>query len=205
MRIRRIEHLNDDLHQYRTAVVEETLPESGLVLDIGPGRGELFYRSRGCTAFSLDIDPRTRPAVLGDAERLPFRDSSLDFIIATEVIEHVRHPKLLLDEIRRAGKPGGTVLLSTPNVAHMTNRLALLLYGDFCDDRTLHDGSDVGHIHFFTRRYFMAAVRQSGLSIIRDWSEFVPVTPRHYIAGRGIGRSFPGLAKQMMFLCRIDK
>jgi len=52
----------------------------------------------------LSIDDR--PFIEGDAEHLPFPDKSFDYIIASHVLEHARHPKRFLDELARVGKAG---------------------------------------------------------------------------------------------------
>lgn len=205
MRVRHTSKLNDDLHKSRTKAIESVFPKCGTVLDIGPGRNETFYRAGGCDLVTFDIDHRAKPAVVGNAEMLPFRDGAFDFIIATEVIEHVRHPKRLLDEICRAAKDGAGLVISTPNVAHLTNRVGFFLLGDFHDDRTLHDESDVGHIHFFTRDFFIRTLRAQGLEIVREWSSFIPITPRKYIDADGLSNLFRGLAKQSIAYCRVRK
>jgi ubiquinone/menaquinone biosynthesis C-methylase UbiE len=48
---------------------------------------------------------------------LPFGDSSFDLVLCAETIEHVRDVQLLLSEIRRVLRPGGTLALTTP--AHL--------------------------------------------------------------------------------------
>jgi SAM-dependent methyltransferase len=52
--------------------------------------------------------------VFGDGSRLPFRDASVETVLATEVLEHVPYPELLVREMARVVKPGGKVLLTVP-------------------------------------------------------------------------------------------
>jgi 2-polyprenyl-3-methyl-5-hydroxy-6-metoxy-1,4-benzoquinol methylase len=54
-------------------------------------------------------------AVCGDVERLPIRDSAVDVVASMETIEHLAEPGTLLNEFHRVLKPGGSLLLSTPN------------------------------------------------------------------------------------------
>lgn len=42
--------------------------------------------------------------VRGDAERLPFKDDSIDLVLLSDILEHVGHPTILLKESRRVGK-----------------------------------------------------------------------------------------------------
>jgi SAM-dependent methyltransferase len=46
---------------------------------------------------------------------LPFPDASFDTVISLETLEHVADPGLFLSELRRVVKPGGTIVLSSPN------------------------------------------------------------------------------------------
>jgi SAM-dependent methyltransferase len=59
---------------------------------------------------------------------LPLRTGCADAVLFSEVIEHLVDPDAALDEIRRVLRPGGHLMLSTPNLAAWYNR-ALLLAG----------------------------------------------------------------------------
>lgn len=50
-----------------------------------------------------------------DANKLPFQDNSFDFIICTEVLEHVPGFRKAIAEIKRVLKPGGIFVITTPN------------------------------------------------------------------------------------------
>jgi len=53
--------------------------------------------------------------VQGDVQNLPFKDESFDIVIATAIIEHLDHPMKLLEEAHRVLRPGGILILTTPN------------------------------------------------------------------------------------------
>lgn len=102
---------------------------SGKVLDFGSGNGDLviYLRSRGREACGLELDqPRIRDALKADAAPhvtlygggcpLPFADATFDWIVSTEVIEHVPVIQTYVAEFARILKPGGRMLLTTPDI-----------------------------------------------------------------------------------------
>ena len=97
------------------------------VLDVatGAGFGLAMLRAAGAAPIGVDYhlatlatirtaDPRL---VLADAACLPFGSDSMDVVVSFETIEHVRDAAALVAEIRRVLKPGGRLVLSTPNRA----------------------------------------------------------------------------------------
>lgn len=94
-----------------------------------------------------------------DAPGLPLGTGSVDVVILSEVIEHLVDTDSALDEIHRVLRPGGRLLVSTPNLAAWYNRglLALGVQPIF-SEVSLRDvygrpGSQVaGHLHMFTKR-----------------------------------------------------
>lgn len=64
-----------------------------------------------------------------DIETTPFphEDASVDQVLFCEVLEHLLYPHGVLREIRRVLRPGGRVLVSSPNMAALRNRVRLLL------------------------------------------------------------------------------
>jgi SAM-dependent methyltransferase len=62
-----------------------------------------------------------------ETEPFPYADHSFDVVLMCEVIEHFTHdPLRALHEIRRVLKPGGILILTTPNVARLENVARLL-------------------------------------------------------------------------------
>lgn len=72
-------------------------------------------RKRGLTIKCADV---TKP--------LPFADRSYDYVFAGEVIEHILDTKSFLNEMHRVLKPGGFLVITTPNLARFDDRLKLL-------------------------------------------------------------------------------
>lgn len=61
-----------------------------------------------------------------EIEKLPYKNASFDLVIFTEIIEHFyRSPKHALTEIKRVLKPGGSLIITTPNLTKLINRLKI--------------------------------------------------------------------------------
>jgi len=81
------------------------------VLDIGSGGSSYgdFFPNRLC----VDIDVSRGPDIVADAHNLPFEDNEFEFVLSTEMLEHVQDPFQVEKEMRRVLAPGGTLVLST--------------------------------------------------------------------------------------------
>jgi len=109
------------------------VPAGGRVLDAGCGRS-LFTEIRRDWPFTIaaaDVDhdllaarkaefPEVRWLVAG-AQPLPFRDAAFDALFAGELIEHLPDPRPGVAEFRRVLRPGGTLILTTPNRRRLAN------------------------------------------------------------------------------------
>ena len=62
-----------------------------------------------------------------NTETLNTEDSSVDIILLCEVIEHIYNPDKVLEECNRILKPGGKIVITTPNLVSWYNRILLLL------------------------------------------------------------------------------
>ncbi|MYY83991.1 MULTISPECIES: class I SAM-dependent methyltransferase [unclassified Streptomyces] len=105
---------------------------------------------------------------------LPFADGAADAVLFSEVVEHLVDPDSALDELRRVLRPGGHLMLSTPNLAAWYNR-GLLLAGvqpvfSEVSLRGIHGrpGKEVvGHLRLYTARALREFVAASGFEIVR--------------------------------------
>jgi SAM-dependent methyltransferase len=141
----------------------------GRWVDLGCGQGEFLELAQGSASkgFGLDFSPHNalavardgRSAVIADLNRpLPFREGSLDGASLIEVIEHIVHAEDLLRELSRVIRRGGWLVLTTPNVAHLTYRWRAL---------TGHPPKQEGyHYRFFTKKTLRLSLERAGFRLI---------------------------------------
>ena len=141
-----------NFHYWRFA---ETLKEcahwsNGRVLDIGafPGHMAMVLRRLGCEVHGItDHEPNgkgrygqdnlsarwseegiTLHHSVIDKEALPLASDTFDGVLFTEVLEHlVYDPRAVVQEIYRVLKPNAELVVSTPNVARIENRIKVLI------------------------------------------------------------------------------
>jgi SAM-dependent methyltransferase len=105
-------------------LIDQRVHEDTRILDIGCGHsdllGDVFGRTRRTYGIDTDAAALARNEIIGgrvvgDAEHLPFRGSSLDLVVLAWVLEHIEHPGRVFREIHRVLEPGGSVIFLTPN------------------------------------------------------------------------------------------
>jgi ubiquinone/menaquinone biosynthesis C-methylase UbiE len=94
-------------------------------LDVGTGTGALAFAlaSRVREVVALDHDeamaerargaaPPNVEVVVGDGEHLPFDDFSFDVAVTARALHHTQRPELVVAEVARVTRPGGTILVA---------------------------------------------------------------------------------------------
>jgi 2-polyprenyl-3-methyl-5-hydroxy-6-metoxy-1,4-benzoquinol methylase len=122
---------------YRTvAALLRERSAGGVLADIGCGGGNLwrevgpsFSRCVGVDAVRYDGLPDSVEFLAADLDRLPLPlgDGAADVVAAVEVVEHLENPRAFCRELARLTRPGGWVVVTTPNQLSMLSLLTLLL------------------------------------------------------------------------------
>ncbi|MCA9295739.1 MAG: class I SAM-dependent methyltransferase [Phycisphaerales bacterium] len=102
------------------------------VLDIPAGEGLVVDALRGFSheVIGADINSAREEFVHANMDDvLPFEDADFDVVICLEGIEHMVDPNHLLRELLRVLKPGGHLVISTPNVINLYSRWYALFRG----------------------------------------------------------------------------
>jgi SAM-dependent methyltransferase len=137
-----------------------SLGRADRALDLGCGDGRLTARLDAVELTAADVSavalerarrrvPGARIAELQPDAPLPFGDGEFDLVLCAETIEHMRDVQLLLSEVRRVLKPGGTLALTTP-----ASRALI---------RPPHPLSP--HLRFFTRRSLRELLGELGFEV----------------------------------------
>jgi SAM-dependent methyltransferase len=151
------------------AIADHAWAPGARVLDVAAGDtrysdlvGELLCarvigHDRG-VAECAGLRARGIPAVRGDVRHLAFADGIADVTLAFEIIEHLpkAEASVLIDELHRVTKPGGTLLLSTPNRFALESVKGIVRY---FKDGTVWNARDETHVGLYSRRELLAALQ----------------------------------------------
>ena len=181
------EVLRSNVQRERVDVAVAMIGTGGqTVLDIGCGDAAIaeMIRKNGNEVVGMDFskvictakDKKEIALVAGEASNLPFKDESFNSVFAGEIIEHMLYVNEFLQGIHRILKKDGKLVLTTPNIARLRNRLSLLLG----DPSPWHEwDKPFCHIRYFTPQTLLDCLSKNG---------FRPV---NYGSGRSLGEGPP--------------
>jgi SAM-dependent methyltransferase len=148
-------------------------------------------RGKGISAVQLDA-----------TEPFPFKSESIDSILAGELIEHLYDPLIFLSECRRVLQPDGILVLTTPNLAALQDRLTFLI-GRSPRHVDCHHEYLRLHIRPFTKTSLQKTVRSAGFEPLGVLSNYlVWHTASRRFSSRWLARLFPGLGGSLVIAAR---
>ena len=186
--------------QEKVLSILKNLPR-GRLLDAPAGEGALSERLREIhDVVAVDIDEAyfklsDLPFKKVDLNQtLPFEDESFDYVVSVEGIEHIENPFSCIREFGRVLKPGGDLIISTPNIMSIKSRTRFFFYSyhDFFRFIDLSYGFRHGlpeyehqHINPMTFHELRYALQKAGLKIVdlhtnryvraKRWGLFYPL------------------------------
>ncbi len=154
----------------------KSISSTSRVLEVGCASGHLLeqLQAKGAKVWGIEINKiaairgkrKKIPILLGDIEDAKvfknLKNRHFDFIIAADVLEHTRDPKKVIQFLLPFLAKNGTMIISVPNIAFITNRITHL-FGKFA--YTQYGIMDRTHLRFFTRESIEALVKDCGLKI----------------------------------------
>ena len=90
----------------------------GSVVEIGTGCGSLKSYEGG--VVSLDVVNSPWVDIVADAQALPFESESVDNLVMLDVLHHIPHPTLFLDEAARVLRAGGKLVMLEPGITPLS-------------------------------------------------------------------------------------
>jgi SAM-dependent methyltransferase len=169
----------EGVHEEVQRLIEKHIQEKDrgtmTALDLAAGNGALSQRLKDLgfqSVVAWELEPENFRAkgveVLPVDLNKPFpRGEAFDLITATEIIEHLENPFHFLREISKSLKPGGMLVLSTPNIESALSRVQFLYSGMF---RWFNEASfaEWGHIQPISSFQLDKALRSAGLEIVEQ-------------------------------------
>jgi len=158
-------------------------------------------------AIKLALKKGIKATVHNLEHKLHFEDNFFDLIFCLEVIEHIYDTDFLIRELKRVLKNKGILIISTPNLASLLNRVKIILgkYPSFVPEFNIQ----AGHIRAYTVPILSKQLEKHSLEILIKTSPNItfpmtnPKIPRKFkkIATK-LGDFFPTLGSHMIIVAR---
>jgi SAM-dependent methyltransferase len=120
------------------AMLADVAPQGKTLLDVSCKTGDVLHalQAQGLVLRGTNFDPGepVPDGILVDngvdlLRRLPYENASFDVVLLVEVLEHLENHRLALCELARILKPGGVLILTTPNIMRLSSRFHFFLSG----------------------------------------------------------------------------
>lgn len=178
------------------------------ILDLGCSDGYLAERLRALGHHVTGVDVIARDGVKERVDSFfeadlddglpPGLEGPFDVTLAADVLEHVRYPEHIFEQVRPLLAPNGSLVVSVPNFGHWYPRLRVA-FGRFDYDR--RGILDRDHVRFFTKRSFERLATNSGFEVLRRTGTGLPVE----VVDRGGGGQRAGSGRAARALSRVDR
>jgi 2-polyprenyl-3-methyl-5-hydroxy-6-metoxy-1,4-benzoquinol methylase len=165
------------------------------VVDVGCGAGPglRYLAAQGALALGLDhsryaleaaqhLAPDAGVVLHDGMQGLPCADGSADVLLLSELVEHLPDAMPLLRECWRALRPGGRVIITTPNLWDSRRLTAPLVGGTWSGD------TDPTHINLYTPARLARELRAAGFARVR-WH--TGVKPAWWLSSRRLRLRLP--------------
>ena len=175
------EYKSDPLSSHGQMLAYLATRKGAEVIDLGCSDGLLSMQIRSLGHTVIGVDVEEHPQVHGRVDKFVQANldaglpadlpTSVDVVVCADVLEHVRRPEILLEDLAPRLAAGGAIVASIPNFGHWYPRLRTL-FGVFDYDR--RGILDRTHVRFFTRRSFERMARGAGYQVRRIGATGLP-------------------------------
>ncbi len=190
----------DVIHALVRSVVEEQASGAKVLIDVGCGTGTLARALAGCVESYVGCDVVRYPGfpdgasfVKADLNHAPYpvAEASADVVACVETIEHLENPRMVMRELVRIVRPGGLVLVTTPNQLSFLSKLTLVVKNQF---QAFQDPCYPAHITALVEQDLLRIGTECGLEKLEirfTDSGRIPGTALHWPSRAGLkGRWF---------------
>jgi len=171
------------------------------ILDVGCASGyfdKVLKEKKGCSIVGIEIDKEDAKeaekycdqVIVADVESQDWERKltikKFNHIIFADLLEHLREPEKLLERVKKYLSNQGSILVSIPNIAHVSIRLELLK-GDFIPEET--GILDNTHLKYFTKDSFLNIAKQVGFDakwVSQSSFDFPKEQIEKYLSGMGL-------------------
>lgn len=204
------------------AIMNIASPEKNIsILDVGAGQGalsKLLYEA-GYTVSACEFNKdnfvydRVEFKEANVAEHLPYDDNSFDIVVAAELIEHLLDQTKFLSECNRVLKPGGSLVVSTPNILSLKSRLQYFSSGYYWsyDPLDMNDRGGLQHVTGRTVEQYQYMAIPCGLNLVAiDEDKFQGTSkgllifyPLMFLAAKAMKKNFHKNNQLKLMLSRV--
>ena len=197
------------LEEFR--LVEPHIPKRGKLLEVGcyPFNITKELRKKGYMLYGIDINYNRRDLNVFkcdiELEALPFPDNYFDNVLMMQVMEHLgRRPMGALKELRRVTKPGGKLILSTPNFFCLKNISKLLFTGVQHELVNLIKHNDyTGHIRTYTMKELEILLKHCGWNV--KYGRYLFYKKDTWTVGGVVTRLIPMFRDHILIVSEVAK
>lgn len=184
----------EPIYQMVARAVRDAGLRPGTLVDVGCGSGQLAQALHGAFERYVGVDVVAYPGfpsapwasfVSADLNVTPYplAADSADVVVSVETIEHLENPRALVRELRRIVRPGGLVVVTTPNQLSLLSKLTLVLKHQFNAFQEA-PGLYPAHITALVEQDLLRIARECGLERAQVRYSDVGRVP-------GMGRNWP--------------
>lgn len=135
-----------------------------------------------------------------DKSKFPFEKNFFDFIVAGEIIEHIYDTDFFLEEIHRILKPGGKLIISTPNIASLGRRLFLFIGRNPIIEVSPNEANSSGHIRYFTFDTFEWLLKKHNFKLLKKQSDVVNFSSTGNLKSKMLAKILPQIGQSIIAL-----